>query len=69
MTNCSYLRCQFPNCPGDKIRSCGYNTGYLLKQVIKERNEMISALKPFISSAINRLNTALDIADELKEEK
>ena len=69
MTNCSYFHCQFPNCPNDEIRSCGHSTSYLLEKVVKERNEMCSALKPFISSAMNRLNTAFTIIDNLKEEE
>ena len=68
MTNCPYFHCQFPNCPNGEIRSCGHSTAYLLEQVIKERNEMGSAIEPFISSAMNRLNTAFTIIDNLKEE-
>lgn len=69
MTNCPYFHCQFPNCPNDEIRSCGHSAAYLLEIVVKERNEMGSALKPFISSAMNRLNTALTIVNDLKEEE
>jgi hypothetical protein len=69
MTNCPYFHCQFPNCPNDKIRSCGHSVSYLLEQVVRERNEMGAALRPFIASATNRLNAALTIVNNLKEEK
>ena len=69
MTNCPYFYCQYPNCPNDEIRSCGHSTSHLLEQVVRERNEMGSALKPFITSAANRLNTALTIINNLKEEE
>ena len=68
MTNCTYFHCQFPNCPNGEIRSCGHSVSYLLEQVVRERNEMNSALKPFITAATNRLNAALTIIDNLKEE-
>ena len=68
MTNCPYFHCQYPNCPNGEIRSCGHNESYLLEQVIKERNEMSSTLKPFITAATNRLNAAFTIIDNLKEE-
>ena len=69
MTNCPYFHCQFPNCPNDKIRSCGHSVSYLLEQVVKERNQMCSTVKPFITAASNRLNAALTIVDSLKEEE
>ena len=69
MTNCPYFHCQYPNCPNDEIRSCGHSASYLLEIVVKERNEMGSALKPFISSAMNRLNSVFTIIDNLKEEE
>jgi hypothetical protein len=69
MTNCPYFHCQFPNCPNDEIRSCGHSVSYLLEQVVRERNEMGSALRPFITSATNRLNAALTIVNNLKEEE
>ena len=68
MTNCPYFHCQYPNCPNNEIRSCGYSESYLLEKVIKERNEMSSALKPFVAAASNRLNAVLTIIDNLKEE-
>jgi hypothetical protein len=67
MTNCTYFHCQFPNCPNGEIRSCGHSVSYLLEKVIQERNDMMNALNPYINSAINRLNTALDIVVNLKE--
>lgn len=68
MTNCSYFHCQYPNCPNGEIRSCGHSESYLLEQVVKERNQMCSAVKPFITAATNRLNAAFTIIDNLKEE-
>lgn len=68
MTNCPYSHCQYPNCPTDEVRSCGHSIHYLLEKVIQERNDMMNALNPYINSAINRLNTALDIVVNLKEE-
>ena len=67
MTNCSYFHCQYPNCPTDEVRSGGQSIHYLLEKVIQERNDMMNALNPYINSAINRLNTALDIVVNLKE--
>ena len=67
MTNCSYFHCQYPNCPTDEVKSCGHSLHYLLEKVIQERNDMMNALNPYINSAINRLNTALDIVVNLKE--
>lgn len=69
MIDCPYFHCQFPNCPNDEIRSCGHSASYLLEQVVKERNQMCSAIEPFISSAMNRLNTAFTIIDNLREEE
>ena len=69
MINCPYFHCQYPNCPNGEIRSCGHSASYLLEQVVRERNEMGSALKPFISSAMNRLSTVLAIVDDLKEKE
>ena len=68
MTNCPYFHCQYPNCPTDELRSCGYSLPHLLEKVIQERNDMMNAINPYINSAINRLNTALDIVDNLKDE-
>ena len=69
MTNCPYFHCQYPNCPTDEVRSCGYSADYLLALVVKERNEMGSAVKPFLTAATNRLNAVLTIIDNLKEEE